>query len=278
MDRGLAYGEACFETFRVVDGAIFCWPEHVARLRRGLAEFGLRLSDREIDHICSVCLSRAGACGADALVRLTVSGGAAQWGLGEKAHAPGVFVQAMRWHDQALPLRLQLQDWPFPLRPKLAKFTADYAETLRALGRGESGSGGQGAASCAGVDADVLFMAEGRLLAAATANVLLFRQACWWTPKLQAGVLPGVMRQFLVDRGVVLQAEIPVCWLEDCEALAVSGCGRFVTAAQQLEERRFDPPGPALAQLSDALAGQGGTPKNFSLWPGCFNPPGHDFP
>ncbi len=42
-DRGLLYAEACFETFRVVNGAIFSWREHEKRLRLGLSLFGLAL-------------------------------------------------------------------------------------------------------------------------------------------------------------------------------------------------------------------------------------------
>ena len=65
-ERGLMYAEACFETMRVLHGAIFRWPAHLARLGRGAAAFGL--ASPEDAPLYSACLEAAERTGGDALV------------------------------------------------------------------------------------------------------------------------------------------------------------------------------------------------------------------
>ncbi len=214
MDRGLAYAESCFETFRVIDGAIFDWAGHWRRLQGGLAEFGLHLPLGQDEEILFACLREAAKRGSDVLVRLTVSGGQANWGLTARAEEPAVYIQCMLYSANSSPGFLRLRAGPFPLKQKSAKFTSDYAETLRAL---------KGAA-----DTNVLFEKDGLLLATATANILLYRNGHWYTPSAEAGVLPGRVRELLIKNTLVIEQSCPVSWLTDCEAAAVCNSGLFI--------------------------------------------------
>ena len=251
LDRGLAYGECCFETFRVVGGAIFCWPAHMARLQRGLAEFGLSLSEKQMAGIESASLQAAEACGSDALVRVTVTGGDSSWGLLAKGVAPAIYLQAVPGNHSPAPLRLRVREWPFPAKPRPAKFSADYADTLRAL---------QGAP-----DADVLFFHEGWLLGAATANLLLLRDGQWWTPRVAAGVLPGVVRAHLLEREAAREAACPIGWLAECQAVAICNSGQFIRpvagiSGAAMSELEFDPSHALFRTLTDAFVGMAGVP------------------
>jgi len=210
----LAYAESCFETFRVVDGAIFDWPGHWQRLAIGLAEFGLYIKPGEDEEVLFSCLREAAKKSSDSLVRLTISGGEADWGLTRKAGQPCVYIQCLPYQQHTSPLFLRLENWPFPLKKKTAKFTADYAETLRAL---------HGAA-----DANVLFAQDDRLLATATANIFLYRDGGWHTPKADVGVLPGRVREFFIQQNLVSDISCPLVWLMDCEAAVVSNSGVFI--------------------------------------------------
>jgi len=244
MDRGLAYGEACFETFRVIDGKIFDWPGHWHRLAGGLAEFGLLFSPGHDEEVMFACLRHAASVGDDALVRLTITGGESRWGLTSKADEPVVHIQATAYAGSARPHFLRLATWPFPLQKKSAKFAADYAQTLRAL---------NGAA-----DAQVLFEQGGMLLATATANILLYRDGAWHTPPDTLGVLPGRVRDFLIRHDLAQEAECPVTWLQDCDAMAVCNSGLFIQSVAWIEgvERTeaMIVQHPALQRLTDALA------------------------
>lgn len=252
LERGIAYAEACFETFRVIDGCCFAWPEHQQRLAIGLAEFGIALADDDFRSLYEAAVAAAAAIGPDALVRVTVTGGEAGWGLIKTTAAPSAYIQAMAFAGDRGAVTLQLRRWPFPLKPKRAKFCCDYAETLRAL-RGAK-------------DIDLLFERDGLLIAAATANLLLYRRGVWWTPVAGDGVLPGVVRGALIDAGVVVEAECPVAWLDDCEAVALSNSGQFVRRVAEITDiKRYDIEHHAFDKLSQALIGEAGLPKDWMI-------------
>jgi len=221
MDRGLAYAEACFETFRVIDGQIFDWPGHWRRLALGLSEFGLLLSPGYDEEVLFACLREAAKVGDDALVRLTISGGESRWGLTRRADEPIVYIQAVAYTVSLAAQFLRLDTWPFALQKKTAKFVADYADTLRAL-RGAT-------------DAHVLFEQDGLLLATASANILLYRDGAWHTPPDTAGVLPGRVRNFLIRHKLVREMPCPVDWLQDCETMAVCNSGLFIQPVAWVE-------------------------------------------
>jgi len=252
MDRGLAYAEACFETFRVIDATIFDWQGHWQRMLGGLAEFGIQIDSAQADEIRQHCLREAGKLGNDVLVRITISGGESGWGLTNRASEALLQIQCVAYAMNATPITLQLQSWPFPLKQKSAKFVADYGDTLRAL---------HGA-----TDAQVLFEKDGFLLATATANILLYRDAGWHTPTADAGVLPGRVREFLLGRGLVRETPCPVAWLADCDAMAVCNSGVFIRAVSGIHpiqrSHAMDIQHPALQTLTDAL----GSAEGVRLW------------
>ncbi len=251
MDRGLAYGEACFETFRVIDGHVFAWSAHMQRLESGLAMFGLNLSELQMESVYRACLAAAAKSGDDALLRLTVSGGQSDWGLFRHGRDIGIYVQTVPIREKVRqPKSLLLLDWPFPPKPRPAKFTSDYGETLRVLKDI--------------AHADVLFVHNGLLLGSATANVLLYREQHWWSPDGD-GILPGVVRDFLVTKGVVHLAKCPLDWLDDAEAVMLSNSGSFLQAVSSITsdsvgERFFDSQHSAMGRLIDALQNQPGMP------------------
>jgi len=252
MDRGLAYAEACFETFRVIDGHIFDWLGHWQRLALGLSEFGILLSPGQDEEVLFACLREAARNGDDALVRLTVSGGESGWGLTGRVVEPVVYIQAMAFAASSTPQFLRLEVWPFALQRKTAKFVADYAYTLRAM---------HGA-----TDAHVLFEQDGLLLATATANILLYSDGNWWTPPDTAGVLPGRVRAFLIRHQLVHEKPCPLEWLQDCEAMAVCNSGLFIQPVAWVEgvERTESMmvQHPALQTLTDML----GKEEGARLW------------
>lgn len=240
LDRGIAYGEACFETFRVIDGRVFDWPGHWHRLAGGLAEYGLLLPVGLDEEILFASLREAAKDGPDALVRLTISGGDASWGLMARAAQPAIFIQCMPYAGNQPPGSLRLESWPFPLKGKKAKFTSDYAETLRAL-HGMS-------------DTSVVFEKDGLLIAGATANLLIYRKKQWWTPRAGLGVLPGIIRAFLIQAGVVKESDCPVTWLQDCEAVALCNSGQFIQAICAIDGAgSWDINHPAIKALKTVL-------------------------
>ncbi|MDX8411701.1 MAG: aminotransferase class IV [Mariprofundaceae bacterium] len=247
MDRGLLYGEACFETLRVIDGAMFDWPAHEARLQRGLAAFGLPLPGGLRER----CLAEAGRSGRDAIVRLTVTGGVAPWGLKPARPAsPGVYLQARPFTPLPHPLRLVSLAWPFPFRQKIAKFTADYADTLRAMQMAQSPS-----------EMDIIICSEIDVYSGAYANIFMYRCSDWWTPESGVGVLPGVVRQAIVGEGGARECACPVSWLDDCAAIALSNSGGFILPVGEVNGRALAVNSSVYAPLIAPLLGKPGVPE-----------------
>jgi len=251
-DRGLLYAEACFETFRVIDGAIFDWRQHAARLRVGLGLFGLDLPG-ELEQ---QCLAEAAKTGTDALVRVTVTGGKAPRGLiPEGKRDTGVYIQSWPYVPGSTKIHLRAVTWPLPLSSRLAKLTADYAQTIRGLRDLRN-------KNLLGEDEEALICDASQLYSAATSNILLFANGAWVTPDA-AAVLPGVVRSALIEDGAARPFRCPRELADACEAIALTNSGWFIRPAASINGRKLSTDGASFELLYSVLAGRAGAPSRF---------------
>ncbi len=249
LDRGLAYAEACFETFRVFNGHVFQQIEHQKRLQEGLKSYGLICTDDELKNWFEQAVTAANIHADDMLVRMTVSGGDAAWGLLVKNSQSHVQIQMMPPVERK-PLHLQSVVWPFHLREKKVKYTADYAESLRAIQQWGLDNSMQ---ALIGSDSD-------NVLSTLTANIAIYRQGQWFTPQ-GLGVLSGTVRQFLLQQGLLLEVVCPNTWLDDCEAMVCLNSGVFVQPVMSLNARELDVNHSAIGKLFTAFDGLLGAPS-----------------
>lgn len=255
LDRGLAYGEACFETFRLINGAVFAWSEHMSRLNKGLDAFGLWLGDADFNAIYQQVLSHAEGHGDDCLVRVTVTGGRATWGLQRSVSVePEIYIQSMPFKPQEKELHLVSREWPFALQMKPAKMTSDYAFILQALHRWHQEGLKQAVTP--------LICKDGRMLSTPTANLLIYRDGSWYTPDAaDGGVLVGILRKALLKAGVVHIYDCPDSWLDDCEAMAVTNSGCFIRAISTVNGKVLNKESNLFKPLYQALRGEPGVPN-----------------
>jgi branched-subunit amino acid aminotransferase/4-amino-4-deoxychorismate lyase len=254
LDRGFAYGEACFETFRVIDGKSFGWPQHAARLASGLAEFGIGLSDEQLTSVYQQALKAAASSGGNALVRITVSGGLATWGLRSASKGVDIYIQSQPYAPSGEPVVLQSVNWPFALKPRAAKFSSDYSDTLRAyqLWKNE------------GMEASImpLICSDGTILSTMTANVMIYYDEKWYTPECESGgVLAGVIRNHLVTHAAVHVAGCPQIWVDQCEAMALTNSSFFVQPVNSIDGRELNVNHDAFEALYQPLRGEKGVPE-----------------
>jgi len=251
-DRGLLYAEACFETFRVIGGAIFDWNAHETRLQSGLAAFGLDLPKG----LKRQCVDAAHKAGPDALVRLTVTGGDAPRSLlPASARHAGIYIHARAYAPRTDAIHLRTALWPMPLYARPAKFTADYAHTIRGLRQLEK----NGLLACA---EEALICDETNIYSAATANVMLLQGGEWLTPAADA-VLPGVVRAALIQAGCARLCPCPRGLAHTCDAIALTNSGWFVRPVASINGRKLQASGTAFARLYAPLLGQPGAPARF---------------
>jgi len=251
-DRGLLYGEACFETMRVIDAVIFAWDAHLARLTRGLAAFGLPCPD----DLLPACLDAAAKAGPDAMLRLTVSGGEAPRGLmPDVQRQPAVHIQAWPYSAPTQSLALRSLLWPAGGMARIAKFTSDYAFTIRLLHQARyAGLLAEGEAA--------LFTQDDELLCMETGNILISINGRWHTPQSDA-VLSGVVRDALLASGVVHACVCPVEWLLACDAMAVCNSGCFIRPVSMVNARKLATDACHFKPLIETLRGRPGVPEEI---------------
>lgn len=241
--RALMYGECCFETFRCIGREVFALEAHSQRLSQGLASFGLRLAT----HIMPEAIEKATQTADDCLVRVTVGGGLAPWGLCHTAAVePAYWIQTLPTIQQTKPVHLAQVQWPFPLQVRQAKYTADYAMTLRAL-------------HILQLDPDMqpLICDAQHAQSTMTSNVMFFIHGEWLTPP-SSSILTGIVRAFLLDQKVIKTTAITLDMLADVQAIALSNSGSFITPVASLNARTLCSDSDLFDQLWQPLCTQKG--------------------
>ncbi|MDX8377056.1 MAG: aminotransferase class IV [Mariprofundales bacterium] len=227
LDRGLTYAEGCFETFGILNGRVFAWDAHMCRLAVGLAAFDISLPDTQ--YLWQLCLQAKNEyIQSNCLLRLTITGGNAVWGLQRKAkQQANVFVQTAPLPSPTV-IHLCSPEWPFPLYKRPAKFTADYALTLRAL-------------HILSLPKPLLPLVcdNSDVYSGITANVVLYVQNEWLTPELGSGVLSGIMRQTLLDNRIVRASKIPRQLLLEATSIVLINCGVGAQICASIDGRRL---------------------------------------
>ena len=180
-DPGLLYGATVFTTLRVyqqsLDSARTNWQGHCDRLDITLQTF--KWQQPQWDRIrqgAEILMTRF------PILRITLFPDGREWITGRNIptdlperqhHGVSVWLAAAEEFQRCLPgykTGNYLSAW-------MAKNTAQH------LGTGEA----------------ILVDANGNWLETSTGNLWGWQNGCWWTPPLEAGILPGVVRQQLIN-------------------------------------------------------------------------------
>lgn len=189
-DRGFTLGDGLFETIRAHEGRPLQLAQHLSRLQHGAALLelaappGEALAD-EIERVLAASALR------EAVVRLSISRGAGQRGLGPTAGAAPTVVVAVqpfepypeRWYTQgarAIIARVRRNEWSPLCGCKSLSQGDNVLARIEARRRG--------------ADISLLLNTRGALASADCANLFVVRGERLLTPPLAAGALPGVTR------------------------------------------------------------------------------------
>ena len=190
LDRGLLYGYGLFETMRSYGGRVFRLAEHYRRLAAGAALLAIAvpLTLDVLEEAIDATLARNGLAGA--YVRLTLTAGPG--GDGGKASVVlfardlTEYPAELRGRGMAAVVSAVRRNETSPLaRVK----SLNYLDNL--LAREEARRSGAGEALLLNT---LGFVAEG-----AASNVFLVRDGALLTPGVEAGALPGITRQVVMD-------------------------------------------------------------------------------
>lgn len=203
-DRGLLLGDGVFETILVRSGIPAFWNRHLHRIKRGLKLLSIDATVPEnIYEVVRILAGRNDALEGDSVLRLTVTRGAGERGLGFPRNSqPTILMTLQPMKDISTGMRRLILSDRVRSTSGLASIckTPAYLENILAYND----------ARAAGADDALMLNADGRVAGATTANIFIIGgDGVVSTPPVSDGALPGVVRSVLVDEapstGVALQ-------------------------------------------------------------------------
>ena len=195
LDRGLAYGDGLFETFRVFGGRAFRWDAHLARLREGVQALGYKLpyTNSELRTFASQLIREHKL--KEGILRLVLTRGIGPEGYSPKGAENGSVSMSLHPAPEVDPeappaWRLVTSTHALRLNDPISKYKT-CSRLTHVVARAEAEAR----------DAqDALMLTSNREIAStATANLFWLRNGTVFTPSPACGALPGV------TRGVVLE-------------------------------------------------------------------------
>ncbi|ASS76041.1 hypothetical protein CIG75_14485 [Tumebacillus algifaecis] len=244
FDHGFLYGAGLFETMRTVGGSPMFWPEHVRRLRTSAEWLGIpiRWSDEELERAVIETV-RANAL-EDAYVRLTISRGEGALGpSGATCIEPTLIIYVK---ELVLPPIAERNLIVFetvrstPETPVRAK-TLNYLNSLLAYRELEMRGAAEG----------MQLTAEGYVAEGAVSNLFFVVDGEIWTPSLDTGILPGIIREWVLGQLPVLEKRFTPSDIAHASEAFTTSSVIGILPATSLEGRPFGDGtiGPVTRQL-----------------------------
>ncbi len=242
-NRGLAYGDGLFESMRVHRGGVPLWPGHLARLRAGAERLGIVVPD--VGFIEARMTESTTGCAAGVL-KLLLARGKGGRGYAPPSQAKPEWLLSLHPLPacHATALRLHLCETRLAIQPALAGIK--HCNRLeQVLARGECDR--------AGCDEGLMLDTAGNVVCATSANALVLRDGDWSTPPVDACGVAGVLRQWLLEQGLVRVAPASSESVESADALVLCNAVRGILPVASLGARAWCLH-PAVARLQASLA------------------------
>jgi len=238
FDRGFLYGDGVFETMRSYGGRIFRLDRHIERLRQSADIIGLRLrhGPDQLADICSQLIERNGV--EDAILRISVTRGCSQGGIGAaQAAEPGV-VAFLR-----PPMPLPAEAYADGVSARLVSIRRTPSTTLDSrvksmnflnniLARTEAES--------AGAYEAIMLNHSGYVSEASTANIFFAAQDRLMTPGLDCDILPGITRSVVLELAAAMGINCEEKNIEPSEMDGFEECFLTNSGVELLPVTRID--------------------------------------
>jgi branched-chain amino acid aminotransferase len=200
FDHGFLYGEGVYETLRTYNGRLFLFERHMRRLRNsaGMLALDVPLTDAEMERRMQDTMDAAalGVDGREAYVRLLLTRG-----VGDLTYDP-----AATPHPSTI-IIVKPQIDPAPevfergVTVSLASTVRNHPATVNPLIKSNnllnSALAMQEAVRKKAFEA-IMRNYRGDLVECSTANLFIVKKGAALTPPLDAGLLPGVTREFIL--------------------------------------------------------------------------------
>lgn len=260
-DRGLTLGDGLFETMLWTGSSIRLFERHMARLLDGCAGLGLPAPPDAGAVLAAIDqLLKANRLSQSlASVRLTWSRGIGARGLTLPAPQPPatLMITAGAFVPDSSPVALGLVDISRPAANPSARYkTLSYVDQIMALAQAQAG----------GCTDSVMTGRDGRVACASAANlVLITADGRAVTPPVADGALPGTVRGFLIELGLLEEGPVTINDVEAGIAMATTNALQGVRPVASFRRLQASGPAtisfwldhPALRQMKDVVSSLG---------------------
>ncbi len=227
MNPGFLFGEGLFETLRADTGIIFMLPEHIERMRAGLKMLKLQipLDFDQIATISTELLIKNRLLHKTASIKLICCARNLEYKTSSLKASTSLIIRATELDLNEIGKRQRgMRAMILPWRrnrsnPLLSIKSLNYLENRYGLNE----------AVRAGFDEGIFLNQDGELCEGTFSNLFLIRQRTLLTPPLNAGILAGTTRAFILHKarqaGIECQEmPLPANELKNCD-------GAFLTSS-----------------------------------------------
>jgi branched-chain amino acid aminotransferase len=259
FDHGFLYGEGIYETMRTYDGRPFLYGRHMRRMRRsaGLIDLPLPFTDEELAGRIRDTQAASGLSG-EVYIRILVTRGIGELTYDPKATPTPSLVIIVKPHVDPPPevyekgVRVVLVDvvrnHPASVNPMIkSNNLMNSALAMQEALRQHAFEG-------------VMRNYRGDLTECTTANLFIVKGGAALTPPLDAGLLPGITREFVFDVGTDVSVDVREQALRDTDLFGadeafLTSTTRELVPIVTVGDRRIGNghPGPVTRRLLDGL-------------------------
>jgi branched-chain amino acid aminotransferase len=214
FDHGFLYGEGVYETLRTYNGRLFLYERHARRLRRSAAMIALDVpfTDAALRQAITDTTTRAGFDG-EAYVRVLVTRGAGELTYDPRATPSPTLVIIVK--PQVDPSPDTFRDG---VRVAIVDIIRNHPASVNPLIKSNNLMNNALAMQEAirrGAFEGVMRNYRGELTECTTANLFVVKDGTVLTPPLDAGLLPGITREFIFEIGQAIGIQVREAVLRD---------------------------------------------------------------
>ncbi len=218
------YGFSLFETFLAKEGTFWRLSEHWDRLSSSAQRFGMEAPDKERFFRDVRGYHDASRC---EIIRYTLLQMGGRWTSHNLATETRILKKA--WTPtEPYPVRLYLEEKPLPSRDEMRCHKSGSRMMYQSAHH---------SARSRGFD-DALFAdSEGYLLESSTYSICVCLEGKWYTPPLRRGLLPGVLRAWLIQGGHVQERDLRQDDMDRFEAVVATNTVQGLRAVSAISHR-----------------------------------------
>lgn len=262
FDHGFLYGEGIYEVLRTYDGVPFLFDRHMRRLRNSASMLRLDLpfSDTDIEQrfLDTVRAAGLGTDGREAYIRILVTRGVGEITYDPAACPEPSVVIIAKPHVEA-PASAYTDGVTVSMVGVLRNHPGTVNPLIKSNNLLNNALGNQEAIRKGAFEA-VMRNYRGEIAECSTANIFIVKDGVALTPPIDAGLLPGITREFLFE--VAHEARVPMREqvLHDADLFGADECFLTSTTREIVPIVRVDDrvigsgrPGPITRTLLDAF-------------------------